>query len=336
MIDSLIIELQERLPEIENPNTLYFGGGTPSILFSEELEKIIKTISNRFDLGKFQEITLEANPEDISQESLDSWRKLGINRLSIGIQSFKESDLKWMNRAHSVEESRKAIVLAQQAGYENISLDLIYGLPQSTLEEWEKQLEEVLSWNVNHVSAYCLTVEKGTALKRYIKHGKLNLPNEDSVVEQFQLLIDKLNHAGFTHYEISNFGKGLYRAVHNSSYWKGEKYIGIGPSAHSFDGKKRRWNIANNNLYMKRQNWFEEEVLSQKELWNEHILTGLRTTEGVYLPQLYDIMQPDSNFLSMKKKFIESKWLIELSNQIYLSQEGKLRADYIASEFFRV
>ena len=336
MIDSLVDELKTRIQEIENPTTLYFGGGTPSLLEFEELSKIFKSISTRFDLSTFKEITLEANPEDISKESVYNWKKLGIDRLSIGIQSFKESDLEWMNRAHSVEQSRNAIKLTKQAGIENISIDLIYGLPELTLEQWENHIDEVLSWNINHISAYCLTVEKGTALNVNIRDGKQQLPLEELIIRQFELLIKKLTQAGFSHYEISNFGRGIYRAIHNSSYWNGDPYIGIGPSAHSFDGKNRRWNVSNNQSYMKRKDWFEAEVLTEKELWNEFILTGLRTCKGLDLDKLFKISPPDKNFHVMKKKFLDSEWIEEKDEHFILTLEGKLRADFIASEFFRV
>lgn len=338
MIQSIIDELKERIAELENTslNTIYFGGGTPSILEENELALIFDVISEFHTISSIQEITLEANPEDMNEKKLKNWKELGINRLSIGIQSFKESDLTWMNRAHSVNESKLAIEQAMTNGFSNITIDLMYGLPNLSLQEWGNHIDEVLSWKVNHISAYCLTIEKGTLLEKKIQKGEIPIPKEDNSIKQFELLIEKLESNGFIQYEISNFARGDQRAVHNSSYWKGKKYIGIGPSAHSFDGIKRRWNIAHNSLYMKRKNWFEEEILNEKEKWNEYFLTGLRTTDGIDLNYLNKKFSLNSDFQKTKEKFLKSGWLKELDEHLILTNQGKLRADYIASEFFRV
>ncbi len=338
MIESISDELKERLNELSDsePKTIYFGGGTPSLLFKQELKKLLKIIYEKYTQIQFSEITLEANPEDITEESLEDWKSLGINRLSIGIQSFKESDLTWMNRAHTLEESRKCIDLAKKAGFSNISLDLMYGLPNLTLAEWEKHINEIISFDVNHISAYCLTVEKGTLLQKKVHNKILSIPDEDYIIEQYKTLIFKLKNAGINQYEISNFSKIGCQSIHNSNYWSGQKFIGVGPSAHSFNGKKRRWNIANNSSYMKRKHWFEEEVLSENEQWNEFILTRLRTIQGIYIEELEELFSIDKEFIRIKNKFMNENLLIEENKHLKLTLEGQLRADFIASEFFKI
>ena len=338
MIQSISDELKDRLNELSDcqPKTIYFGGGTPSLLEKHELKILFQPIFNKYPLKQFSEITLEANPEDITEDSLNDWKELGINRLSIGIQSFKESDLTWMNRAHTLEESRNCIDLAKKAGFSNISLDLMYGLPNLSLAEWEKHINEIISFDVNHISAYCLTVEKGTLLQKKVHNKSLSIPDEDYIIEQYKTLIFKLKNVGINQYEISNFSKIGCQSIHNSNYWSGQKFIGIGPSAHSFDGKKRRWNIANNAIYMKKTDWFEVEILSENERWNEYILTRLRTTNGINLVELKNLFDVDNQFLQTKEEYIKQNWLLEVDNQIKLTQEGQLRADFIASEFFRV
>lgn len=338
MIQSISDELKDRLIELTEgqPKTIYFGGGTPSILNKNELEIILQPIFDRYQREQFSEITLEANPEDITEESLEDWKELGINRLSIGIQSFKQSDLVWMNRAHTLEESRNCINLAKKVGFSNISIDLIYGLPDLQITEWDEHIDEIISYNVNHISAYCLTVEKDTLLQKKVNDKIISIPDEDYIIDQYKSLVQKLKKAGINQYEISNFSKMGCQSIHNSNYWSGEKFIGIGPSAHSFNGKKRRWNIANNAIYMKKINWFEEEELSDNERWNEYILTRLRTIDGINLINLGDTFLIDNHFIKTKERFIKELLLTEVDNHLRLNLEGQLQADYIASEFFRV
>jgi oxygen-independent coproporphyrinogen-3 oxidase len=300
------------------------------------LKILFQPIFNKYPLKQFSEITLEANPEDITEDSLNDWKELGINRLSIGIQSFKEMDLSWMNRAHTIEQSRNCIKLAKKEGFSNISIDLIYGLPDLSITQWESHIDEIISYDVNHISAYCLTVEKGTLLQKKVHNKILSIPDEDYIIEQYKTLIFKLKNAGINQYEISNFAKKGCQSIHNSNYWSGQKFIGVGPSAHSFDGKKRRWNIANNAIYMKKIDSFEVEVLSENEQWNEYILTRLRTTNGINFVELKNLFDVDNQFLQTKEEYIKQHWLLEVDNQIKLTQEGQLRADFIASEFFRV
>jgi oxygen-independent coproporphyrinogen-3 oxidase len=338
MIQSISNELKDRLNELSDcqPKTIYFGGGTPSLLEKHELKILFQPIFNKYPLKQFSEITLEANPEDITEDTLNDWKELGINRLSIGIQSFKEMDLSWMNRAHTIEQSRNCIKLAKKEGFSNISIDLIYGLPDLSITQWESHIDEIISYDVNHISAYCLTVEKGTLLQKKVHNKILSIPDEDYIIEQYKTLIFKLKNAGINQYEISNFAKKGCQSIHNSNYWSGQKFIGVGPSAHSFDGKKRRWNIANNAIYMKKIDSFEVELLSENEQWNEYILTRLRTTNGINLVELKNLFDVDNQFLQTKEEYIKQNWLLEVDNQIKLTQEGQLRADFIASEFFRV
>jgi oxygen-independent coproporphyrinogen-3 oxidase len=316
--------------------TIFFGGGTPSLLPAADLGRVISAIRDRNGLTKDCEITLEANPEDITEIAIAGWKRCGINRLSIGIQSFNSEDLSWMNRAHTVEQSRKAVKMVQENGFDNLTIDLMYGLPNMTILQWKEHIQEVLSWYGPHISSYCLTIEKGTLLEKKVRSGEIIQPQDDDAIAQFEILIELLEEAGYEHYEISNFAKKGQRSKHNSSYWNGDSYIGIGPSAHSFDGKKRRWNVSNNSLYMKRQDWFEDEVLTKQEHWNEYFLTRLRTAEGVSLTFLTKQFELKDEFFATKKKFIEANWVQENNEYLFLTQSGKLRADYIASEFFRV
>jgi oxygen-independent coproporphyrinogen-3 oxidase len=340
MIETMQQEIQLRSDYMKEPElkSIYFGGGTPSLLNDEELNLLFETIRANFTLSANCEITLEANPDDISEQSLSNWRNAGVNRLSIGLQSFKEADLEWMNRAHSVKEALNCVSLAQKAGFCTISVDLIYGLPELSLEDWEKHIDTVLNMGVQHISAYCLTVEKKTALHHLVESNKIVPANEDVQSEQFLLLSKKLKTFGFQHYEISNFALPGKEAIHNSSYWSGSEYLGIGPSAHSFNGISRRWNVSNNSLYIKnfslKESWFEEEILSPKDRWNELIMTGLRTSRGVELENLAYISAITEGFLNQLNKFASSGWLILKDNKIILTQEGRLKADFIASELF--
>jgi oxygen-independent coproporphyrinogen-3 oxidase len=338
MIDSLKQELEIRLADLKEdlPRTLYFGGGTPSLLTENEIQKLCTTVKRIKPLNELDEITLEANPEDITELAIEGWKRCGINRLSIGIQSFNSVDLLWMNRAHTVEQSRNAVKLVQDNGFDNLTIDLMYGLPNMTISQWKDHIQEVLSWNVPHISSYCLTIEKGTLLEKKVRSGEIIQPQDDDAIKQFEVMIELLEVAGYEHYEISNFAKQGHRSKHNSAYWNGDSYIGIGPSAHSFDGSKRRWNVSNNSLYMKQQDWFEEESLTEKEQWNEFVLTRLRTAEGISLSFLKNQFELTNDFFETKMKFIEADWLQENNEYLFLTQSGKLRADYIASEFFRV
>jgi oxygen-independent coproporphyrinogen-3 oxidase len=340
MINAICTEIATRSSEFngQKVKTIYFGGGTPSVLTKSELSQILSTIQENYIVEPRSEITLEANPEDVNADSLSDWKSVGVNRLSIGLQSFKQNDLEWMNRAHSADQAIESVRLAKEAGFENITIDLIYGLPELTLQEWEDHLMTVVKLDVPHISAYCLTIEPNTALNSWVSKGKIKTQDESHQIEQFKLLVDLLRENGFEQYEVSNFAKPGYESKHNSSYWTGEHYIGVGPSAHSFDGDERRWNIANNAQYMNgiesESDHFEIERLTRKNIFNERILTGLRTKFGVRLDDLRLIRSIPQSFDHKLESFVSNGWLINDSGLLTLTEEGKLRADYIASELF--
>jgi oxygen-independent coproporphyrinogen III oxidase len=339
LVACLAQELESRQNEL-NPTiieSIYFGGGTPSLLTSEELSMLMDTVQRNFSIHQQTEITLETNPDDISENKLMKWKAAGINRLSIGVQSFLEEDLKWMNRAHNVEQAHNALSLAKKFGFV-ISLDLIYGLPGSTSDSWRLNLDKALSYRPEHISAYCLTVEQKTALHQWVKQNKIQVANEEEQSDQFEALVDALKNSGYEQYEISNFCRDGNYAVHNSNYWKSKPYLGIGPSAHSFDGKSRRWNVANNTAYMKgietNREYFEQEKLTPTERVNEYILTGLRTKWGVRLEKLQEIRELPSGFWERLNAFVASGDVLVDKHHLSLSEKGKLLADYIASELF--
>lgn len=340
MIQAICTEIQNRKSELANETieTIYFGGGTPSILEKEEIASILTSIQTHYTLTSSIEITLEANPDDISKNSVSAWLNLGINRLSIGLQSFHDESLQWMNRAHTVAQSLQCIPIAQQNGISNISIDLIYGLPNISNEVWEKDLQKAIELGVQHISAYCLTIEEKTVLAKWVKNNKIIPASNEEQNEQFQRLQDKLKQAGFMHYEISNFALPGFISKHNSNYWKGKKYIGIGPSAHSFSITDRSWNIANNTKYIQgiENNTpnFERETLSKKDQFNEAILIGLRTMWGVNLEKLNEILRLSDDFTNKMQECIDKKWMLQIENHLVLTEEGKSWADKIASDLF--
>ena len=302
MIDAMVSEIESQVDYLvgKEVNTIYFGGGTPSLLTRIELHRIMDSISKNFTIPHDAEISLEANPDDIDAQTLEDWKSVGVNRLSVGLQSFKQEDLDWMNRAHSRDEALVCIDLIQSAGIENITVDLMYGLPNLSIDEWKSHVQTVIGFNIPHISAYCLTIEDKTALETMVRRGKVVPANEDQQSEQFELLVELLLENGFEHYEISNFGKKGFESKHNSNYWKGEWYLGIGPSAHSFNGISRSWNIANNKQYIKAiekgQEFSELEVLTKEDRFNEYVLTGLRTSSGLSLERLQSISDVPSEF----------------------------------------
>jgi len=347
MIDALIKEINlssvyliNDKSETEIIETIYFGGGTPSLLNNDDLENLLNAISNNYPVSDKAEITIEANPDDINKEKLTVWKESGINRLSIGIQSFQQKDLEWMNRAHNSVQALDSILLAKKSGFNNFSIDLIYGIPGLTDEEWKMNVEQVINLEAPHIACYALTVEPKTALQKMIALKKKVDIDIDQQARQFLLLMKWMKEAGYEHYEISNFAKPGYRSRHNSSYWQGKKYIGIGPSAHSYDGKSRRWNIANNALYIQsiKNNIipFEEEKLTDAERLNEYIMTSLRTIEGL------DLKVIEINFSIKERKRIEDsvvdyigkKMIVYNKEKLLLTDEGKLFADGIAVDLF--
>jgi len=330
-------ELQKNYLGNEPVETIYFGGGTPSILQISDLRLQIEKIMKAFNISKNAEITLEANPDDINEERLTGWKEIGINRLSIGVQSFFEEDLLWMNRAHNAEQAVSSLQLAVKY-FDNITMDLIYGHPLLSNEKWKQNVEKVIALNIPHISCYALTVEPKTPLHKMIKEKKKEDIQQEKQAEQFLLLMEWLENAGYEHYEISNFSKPGFRSRHNSSYWQGEKYLGLGPSAHSFNGESRQWNISNNNIYIEslEQNQipFEKEILTPSQKVNEYIMTSLRTQEGLNLDKVNETMSNELQTAS--KKFIDSGKLILKENKLILTKEGKLFADGIAADLFIV
>jgi oxygen-independent coproporphyrinogen III oxidase len=337
MIDALLKETRLRKDYLDGKTveTIYFGGGTPSLLSADELSTMIKQLEHSFTIAAAPEITLEANPDDINEQKLLDWKKIGINRLSIGIQSFFEEDLQWMNRAHNARQAIDNLQLARKY-FDNITVDLIYGTPQLTNEKWKSNVDTVIGLGIPHISCYALTVEPRTPLQKMIQQHKSENINPDKQSEQFLLLMQWLGDAGYEHYEISNFAKPGWRSRHNSSYWSGKKYLGIGPSAHSFDGATRQWNLANNNLYIQALTEekipFEKEELSPVQQLNEYIMTSLRTSEGLNLGQLN--ANAGKILRAASKKYIESKLMILENDSLILTKEGKLLADGIAADLF--
>jgi oxygen-independent coproporphyrinogen III oxidase len=321
--------------------TLYFGGGTPSLLSEDELKLIFTALNKRFVFNPAIEITLEANPDDINEHSLTLWKQIGINRLSVGLQSFNNDELKWMNRTHTAAESLHCIDLIKAAGYTNFSIDLIYGSPLLSNEDWIKNIQIVTEKKVPHISCYALTVEPKTALAHYIAKDNHLQIDEEKQANQFSLLVDELNKAGYEHYEISNFAKPNYRSKHNSSYWQGKAYFGFGPSAHSFNGvNTRRWNIANNALYIqsiqKNIPYYEEEKLTATQQLNEYIMTAIRTIEGIDLENVKQKFGEEKciALIEKSKKYFETKKLETINLKLALTNEGKFFADGIAADLF--
>ena len=328
-------ELRRDYLKDEPIETIYFGGGTPSLLSSKDQAVLLEKIHAVFKISPNAEISLETNPDDISRDQLTDWKQAGINRLSIGIQSFFEEDLKWMNRAHNAKQAAESLQTAV-GQFDNITVDLIYGTSLLTDEKWKSNVEKVTATGVAHLSCYALTVEPKTPLNKLIKEHKTPGIDPDKQSEQFLLLMQWMEEAGYEHYEISNFAKPGFRSRHNSSYWLGKKYLGIGPSAHSFDGSSRQWNIANNNIYIEsiRKGVIpcEKEILTPAQQVNEYIMTSLRTIEGLDLKRIDDLMGHDLRVAS--QKFIDRKFMIEEKDHLRLTRDGKLLADGIAAELF--
>ena len=341
MVLALAKEIQVRKNESENEivETIYFGGGTPSVLTSEEIDFLIAAVYENYTVIDNPEITLEANPDDLSSERILELSKGRINRLSIGIQSFFEDDLRMMNRAHNSAEAQKCLEEASRY-FDNISIDLIYGVPGMSNEKWKKNIEKALSFGIPHISSYALTVEPKTALKKLIDTGKIAGPNDEVAQEHFMILVETLEANGFIHYELSNFGKQNYFSKNNSAYWLGKKYIGIGPSAHSYDGVSRSWNIANNPLYIKSIDAGklpnEIEILSLSDRYNEYVMTGLRTIWGVSLERIKsEFGQSYLDYLMKQaQKFLNDELLFIENGVLKPTKKGKFLTDGIASDLF--
>lgn len=343
LIDAMAKELSLRKDFLagETLSTIYFGGGTPSLLTAKQLEKLFSAIRKNFLIQENAEITLEANPDDISKETLPVWKAFGVNRLSIGIQSFQDADLRFMNRAHSAAEAIAAISVARQFDFHDLTIDLIYGTPTMNDEAWEQNLSLLEQLDLPHFSAYALTVEPRTALAQFVRNRMVPQPAEEQAAAQFQYLMDWSRKAGYEQYEISNFAKPQRYSRHNTAYWQGISYLGIGPSAHSFDGRQRTWNIRNNPEYIRKlesgELFFEIEVLSENNRYNEYVMTALRTCWGISREKLANefgvtVLESIENPLV---KFKTYGWVADDGKSIWLTDQGKLFADHIASELFR-
>jgi oxygen-independent coproporphyrinogen-3 oxidase len=334
------IEFRKTYLSQETVETIYFGGGTPSLLSVSAIRDILGSIYRNFSISPDPEISLESNPDDMDPVRLAAWKYTGINRLSIGVQSFYEADLIWMNRAHDARQAEMAVEQASSAGFSNFSLDLIYGLPELTNVKWNENLRKAISLNPAHISCYALTVEPKTALFSMIQMKKTADVQPEKQADQFLIGIQELEAAGFEHYEISSFAKPGRRSRHNSAYWQSKKYLGLGPAAHSFNGIGRQWNIANNALYIKAlmegQLKMEYENLLPRDLLNEYIMTSLRTIEGLDLQKISDQFGNEKSLLleNSAKKYIQSKKIERKKEKLILTNSGKLFADGIAASLF--
>lgn len=343
MINALLQELLLRKDYISGSiDTIYFGGGTPSLLKAADLEKILQTIYENYAVNDRAEVTLEANPDDMQADALKAWKEKGINRLSVGIQSFDDAELQWMNRAHTAKEALYSIEQARQTGIENISIDLIYGSQLLTDEQWAANLQKAIALQVSHLSCYALTVESRTALHHAIIQHKIPDTDSEKQSRHFEMMQHLLGDAGFIQYEISNFCKPGFQSRHNSSYWQGIHYLGIGPAAHSFNGNSRQWNIANNKKYIDGVNngsmYSETETLTSIQQMNEHVMIRLRLLDGI------NLIEFESNFgsvhaeklLHAARNLQRRHHLIISDNNLMLSPAGRFFADGIASDLFFV
>jgi oxygen-independent coproporphyrinogen-3 oxidase len=333
------ISLKKDYLEEENISTIYIGGGTPSILSINETEAIINQIYKHFSVDEACEITIEANPDDIDIEYLSGLRKLNVNRISLGIQSWQDADLKLMNRRHDSKQAEQALKNVIKAGFENISVDLIYGLPKTTIKDWESNLDTTFSYDIQHLSAYHLTIEQGTRFQKMLEKGIFNEIDEEESAALFNILIEKSDKAGFLHYEISNFGKPGYFSIHNSNYWKQVNYIGVGPSAHSFNGYSRQWNIKAIKQYINLVNagktLFEKEELDAQTKFNEYIMTSLRTMWGIDLNYVEKTFEKEGYdyIVNLSGKFKEYGLMKSENQFLILTNQGKMISDNIIAEF---
>jgi oxygen-independent coproporphyrinogen-3 oxidase len=343
-VDALLteIELRKSVFDQQTINSIYFGGGTPSLLSEEDLTRIFETLFTSFRVSPLAEITLEANPDDLSPDKIKVLKNTPINRLSIGIQSFRDEDLRFMKRAHNAKEALSSIKNCKQAGFTNLTIDLIYGTPGMDSSAWLENLNIAFDLDIPHISSYALTVEPNTELHHQILHQKVSNVDENQSAAQFELLTSQMKRNGYEQYEISNFCKPGAYSKHNSSYWKKDMYLGLGPSAHSFYDNKRLWNVSNNTKYVKSlaQNLLplQEEVLSLEDRYNEYVMTSLRTKWGCSIAEI------ETNFSSELAAYFRNEIELYVSTQnvlvknevYYLSEKGKLLADKIASDLFKV
>ena len=341
MLQSIQQEIIMRTKEYQGQQiaTIYFGGGTPSVLNTEEIDLLIQTVYDHYEIEKDPEITLEANPDDLSTKKLQELANSRVNRLSIGIQSFFDEDLTLMNRAHNAKQAKASLREATEL-FDNISIDLIYGIPNADHKRWQKNIKTALSFNIPHISSYALTVEPRTALKKFIEKGIVPDVDDEIAEEQFQMLCSSLEKAGFVHYEISNFGKPGYFSRNNTAYWQGKTYMGIGPSAHSFNGTQRSWNIANNTKYIQAINKGElpqeVETLSQRDRYNEYVMTGLRTMWGVSLKRVSEEFGHyfHDYLLQQAEQHLADRFLFQDGDTLLVTKKGKFLSDGLAADLF--
>ncbi len=343
MVMALIKELELRKHEFNDitVETIYFGGGTPSLLSLIEIQSIIDAVYKHYQVGNRPEITLEANPDDLSDDVIKQLANSQINRLSIGIQSFREADLTLMNRAHNAEEAKQCLSTAMTY-FDNVSVDLIYGIPGLSNSDWKQNIETALAFKVPHISSYALTVEPKTALEQFIAKGIVPDVNDDDAHEQFHMLVDILNTHDFVHYELSNFGKEGFFSKNNSAYWQGKSYIGIGPSAHSFNGTQRGWNVRNNSKYIKSIEAevlpIQLETLTTTDRYNEYVMTGLRTIWGVSLKKIgIDFGESYKTYIMQQAQPYLNQHLLYIDDEkLLVTKKGKFLSDGIASDLFKI
>ena len=343
LVKALVLEIENRKHQlISEINTIYFGGGTPSLLNDDELKLIIDAVYQNYNVASNIELTLECNPDDLSKNKLKELKNAGVNRLSIGVQSFDNEELQFFNRAHNSSQAESSIKRSQDVGFENITIDLIYGSPLLTDKIWLENLQKVAEFEVPHLSAYGLTIEPKTKLAHQVEMGQLPRLNDDKMIAQFKVLVQKTKEFGFTQYEVSSFGKKGFYSQHNSNYWKGVEYLGFGPSAHSYIGEKRIWNVSNNIKYIKALNtaeiYFEEEIIDEKTAFNEYVLTRLRTIWGIDLDFIKNNFNEEINthFQKEIQQYSKSSYLQTEKDKITLTQEGVFIADKITSDLFYV
>lgn len=334
------ISLRKNYLQGQTIRTIYFGGGTPSLLHEDELRMILDALHEHFSIEQDAEVTLEANPDDLKPDNLQFWKAAGINRLSVGVQSFFEEDLNWMNRSHSAEQARESMNLIRDAGFENYSMDLIFGYPLLDMSKWRKNMAWMIEAGVPHISCYGLTIEPKTVLHHQQLKGQWAGVDQDVQAVQYEMLMQTLTQQGYRHYEISNFALPGREAIHNTQYWKGDWYLGLGPSAHSFNGKSRQWNVSHNHQYirgiMKAEQVFDIEYLSERDQINEFILTQLRMDTGIALDWLQDRLSEHQwrNWQIKMRRLIEQEQIYLHDNRAILTPAGKLYADGIAADFF--
>jgi oxygen-independent coproporphyrinogen-3 oxidase len=348
LIDAMLKEIEMRKDYLKTTalESIYFGGGTPSLLTQRDLERLFEKIYAKFSVVEGAEITLEANPDDLDKSKLEILQQLPVNRLSIGVQSFFKEDLEFWNRAHNQTEAEACIKAAQDAGFHNLTVDLIYGSPTTPDSHWKFNIEKLLAFEIPHLSCYALTVEEKTALAHFVNKGKTEAPSDEHAARQFEMLMEAMHENGYDHYEISNFAKPEFYAVHNAAYWKGKKYLGIGPAAHSFNGHSRQWNIANNSFYIKAveslfrnevpaKPLFEKEMLTTAQQYNEYVMTGLRTIWGCSEEKINAFGEIFKTYFPRKAQtYLATGHMNYQSGNFTLTPKGKLLADQIASQLF--